>query len=142
MEKVTSILAKKQHCFNHVLPGASLRDALFRMNCENTDCLIVMDEDDQFLGVLSEHEVASRAMFSKKPMEKITVKEVMNTGLPVIAADDTVESCIKLMRQFNVRFLPVFDKFRFCGIVSSDDILQEAAFNRASIFDDSGEPVF
>lgn len=141
MEKVTSLLARKHHCFNHVLPGANLRDTLFRMNCENADYLVVMDNDDRFLGILSEHEVATRALISRKPFEKIVVAEVMNTKLPVVDADDTVENCIRLMRQFKVRYLPVYDNFSFCGIVSSDDILQEAINNRAEIFDD-GEPVF
>ena len=142
MEKVNSLLAKKQHSFNQVLPDYNLRDAMFRMNCENTDFLVVIDEEDQFLGILSDHEVASSAMLSKKPIENLLIRDVMRTNLPVIAIDDTVESCIKVMSQFNVRYLPVFDKFRFCGIISSDDILQEALYNRSAIFDDEGEPVF
>lgn len=142
MEKVNSLLSKKQHSFNQVLPDHNLRDAMFRMNCENTDFLVVIDEEDQFLGILSDHEVASSAMLSEKPIEILVIRDVMKTNLPVIAIDDTVESCIKLMNQFNVRYLPVFDKFRFCGIISSDDILQEALYNRSAIFDDEGEPVF
>ena len=141
MEKVTSILAKKHHSFHHVLPETSLRDALLRMNCENIDYLIVM-EADQFLGILSEHEITSKVMCNKKPVESLTIKEVMNTGFPLVAANDTVESCMRLMHHFNVHQLPVFDKFRFCGVISTDDILQEAVYNRAEIFDDRGEPVY
>jgi CBS domain-containing protein len=141
MEKVTSILSRKHHSFNHVLPGTNLRDALFRMNCENADYLIVMDEDDRYLGILSDHDITSKAMFGRKPIENILVAEVMNTRLPVVDADDTVERCIRLMRQFRVRYLPVYNNFSFCGIVTSDDILQEAINNRTEIFDD-GEPVF
>ena len=142
MEKVTSILAKKQQSFNQVMPDHNLRDALFRMNCENTDFLVVVDKEDQFLGILSDHEVATCAMMGNKPMEKLAIRDVMNNNFPVISADDTLESCIKVMRQFNVRYLPVFDKFRFCGIISSDDILEEAVCSRTGIFDDEGEPVF
>lgn len=141
MEKVTSLLARKHPSFNHVLPDANLRDALFRMNCENVDYLVVIDDDDRFLGILSEHEVTSRALFSRKPVENIIVADVMNTKLPVVDADDTIESCIRMMRQFRVRYLAVYDNFSFCGIISIDDILQEALAQRTEIFDD-GEPVF
>ncbi len=141
MEKVTSILSRKHDTFNHVLPETNLRDALSRMNCENADYLIVMDDDDRFLGILSDHEVISRALLGREPLHEIAVGEVMNTRLPVVDADDTVEKCIRLMRQFRVRYLVVYRNFNFCGIVSSDDILQEAINNRAEIFDD-GEPVF
>jgi CBS domain-containing protein len=142
MEKVTTVLAKKQQHFNHVHPDTTLRDALMRMNCEHADYLVVVDDNDRFLGVLSEREVTSGVLSKRKPVEKIKVKEVMNTVLPIVASDDTVENCMKLMTQFRVRYLPVYDNFNFCGVVTSDDILQEAIYRRDGIFDESSEPIF
>lgn len=139
---MASIISKKQQSFDRVTPDHKLRDALLRMNCESKDVLIVVDDEDQFLGVLSDHEVATCVLLGRKSIENLRIKDVMNRNLPFISADETLESCIKMMRQFNVRYLPVFDKFRFCGIISSDDILEEAMCNRADIFDDEGEPIF
>ncbi len=138
MEKVTTVLARKRPYFNTVSSDVTISDALHRMSCENTDCLIVMEEGS-FLGVLTEHDIASKAMFTGRPLNKTAVKEMMNTRLPVATSDDSLERCMKLMRQFNVRYLPVFENFDFCGIVSSDDILQEAVINRAGIFDEEDE---
>ena len=59
----------------------------------------------------------------------------MNTRLPVATTEDTVEKCMRRMKQHNVRFLPVFDGFDFKGIVSSDDIIHEVVENRMQIFD-------
>jgi predicted transcriptional regulator len=59
----------------------------------------------------------------------------MNESLPVATTDDTVEMCMQLMRQHNVRYLPVFENFTFRGIVSSEDILEEAVKSRTGIFD-------
>lgn len=139
MEKVTTILAKKQPYFNTVPSTTAVSDALHRMSCENADFLIVMD-NEHFVGLLTEHDITSKAMQGTRPLSKMQVKEMMNTRLPIIASEDTLERCMKLMRLFKVHYLPVFENFRFCGIVSSDDILQEAVNNRERIFDEGREP--
>ncbi|MDP9230967.1 MAG: CBS domain-containing protein [Bacteroidota bacterium] len=134
MEKVTDILNRKQQHFRTVKSNCAASDALYQMSCENVEHLAVMD-GDRFMGMITEHDIASKGMFSKKPLNKIHVKEVMNTGLPVITTDDTVERCMKLMQQHKVRYLPVFEGFHFMGVVSSDDIIEEAVSNRDRIFD-------
>lgn len=138
MEKIITILARKQPYFNTVSSDTALNEALHKMNCENTGYLIVMD-NDRFLGVLSEHDIFSKAMMKKLPLDKMTVRETMNTGIPIVDSEETVESCLKLMNLFKVHYLPVFENFSFCGVVSSDDILQEAVKNREGIFDQEKE---
>ena len=141
MEKLTAILARKQPYFDTVSSNVSVSDALYRMSSQNADFLIVMEEE-QFLGILTEHDITSKVMSLGSSLNKISVREMMNTRLPVANCDDTLECCMKLMRQFKVRYLPVFDNFRFRGVVSSDDILEEAVFNREEIFDGAGEKIF
>ena len=94
---------------------------------------------DRFMGVISEHDIATKAMSVRISLKKQLVKDVMNHSLPMITTDDSVERCMKLMRQHNIRYIPVFDGFTFAGIVSADDILQEIMFSRADIFDQENE---
>lgn len=136
MEKITSILAKKQPHFHTVSPATSLEDALNQMCCENVDHLVVIDDDERFLGVISEHEVATKAIVSGKSLSKTEVKDMMNTKLPFATTNDSVEKCMQMMRRFNVRWVPVFENFTFKGVVSSEDILDEAVYNRSGIFDE------
>lgn len=140
MEKVKTILSKKQPHFHTVSSDLTVSNALHKMSCENTEYLIIM-ENDSFLGILTEHDITSKAMFADLLLNKTSVKQIMNTRLPIASSDDTLECCMNLMRQFNVRYLPVFENFQFCGIVSSDDILQEAIMNRKEIFDEERDAV-
>jgi CBS domain-containing protein len=135
MEKITNILSKKEPHFHTVSPASSADFALSQMCCENVDYLIVVDEDERYIGLITEHDIARKVMYANKPMKKTTVKDVMNERLPVATTDDTVERCMQLMRQHNIRYLPVFENFSFRGIVSSEDILEEAVNNRMEIFD-------
>jgi predicted transcriptional regulator len=138
MEKISPILARKQYHFNSIQSGSTLKEALSKMNCENSCYLIVMD-DDNFLGLLTDHEIAGKAMLSKNPAEKITVNDLMKTNLPVASPDDTVEGCMKLMCQYHVQQIPVFDRLEFRGIICSDDLLNEVVTMRSEIFDDNKE---
>ncbi len=135
MEKVTEILSRKQLHFKKISPACSISDALCRMSSQNSDYLVVMDDNENFLGLLTEHDIASKSIFANQPLAKIRVKEMMDTRLPIADVDDTVEKCMKLMRRYHVRYLPIFDNLNFLGIVSTDDILEEAVSHGAVIFD-------
>jgi CBS domain-containing protein len=135
MEKITNILSKKQPHFHTVSPSSSTGNALHQMCCENVDYLVVIDEDKRYIGLITEHDIASGVVVVNKQLGKIKVKDVMSKHLPVATTDDTVEKCMQLMQRHHVRYLPVFENFLFRGIVSSEDILEEAVNNRMEIFD-------
>lgn len=135
MENVTVLLARKQSHFNKISPNCTISDALCRMSCQNTDYLIVMDEDDRFLGLLTEHDIATKTIFNNRSITLTKVNQLMNTRWPVADANDTVEDCMMLMSRYNVRYVPVFKNLNFLGVVSSEDILQEAVSHRSAIFD-------
>ena len=134
MEKITSILAKKETHFQTVSPGSSAHTALSRMCHENLDYLIVMD-DGNYIGLVTEHDITTKAIIANRQLAKTKVSDIMNNRLPAATTDDTVERCMQLMRQHHVRYLPVFEIHSFRGIVSSEDILEEAVNNRMEIFD-------
>lgn len=135
MEKITGILAKKQPHLHAVSPACTAGNALNQMCCENVEYLVVLDDDDRYMGLITEHDIASGVVVANKKLDDMKVSEVMNKRLPVATTDYTVEKCMQLMRQHNVRFVPVFENFAFRGVVSVDDILEEAVSHRVNIFD-------
>ena len=135
MERITSILNRKETHLHTVSPESLVTNALQQMRSENVDYLIVINNEERFVGILTDHDVATQIIFGKKSLNKALVREIMNTRLPVVTTDDTVEKCMRTMRQHNVRFLPVFDGFDFRGVVSSDDIIHEVVESRMEVFD-------
>ena len=135
MEKVTEILARKQPHFRKISPTSTISDALGRMSTQNSDYLIVTDENENFLGLLTEHDVATKTIFTNRPLAKTRVKEVMNKSLPFANLNDTVEQCMRVMRRHHVRYLPVFNNLDFIGVISIDDILEEVVSHGADFFE-------
>ena len=136
MENVTAILDRKQTHFNKISPTSFVSDALCRMSCQHADYLIVVDDDEKFLGLLTEHEIATQTIFTNLSINSTRVQTIMNSRWPVADADDSVEDCMRLMSRYNVRYLPVFKNLNFLGVISTEDILEEAVSHRFCIFDD------
>ena len=135
MEKIASILSRKQSHFHNVSSSSFVSDALHKMSCQNIDYVVVIDDNENFAGLLSEHDIATKVMLNNKPLNKIRVSDVMNNRLPHATAYDTIEECMQLMQRHQTRFVPVFEDFNFIGVISSEDILSEAVHNRLEIFD-------
>jgi CBS domain-containing protein len=135
MEKITDILSRKKNRVTTVSPFCPLSDALCQMNCQNVDYLVVIDDDDRFQGIISEHDITSKIMFGGKSFDKAKVKDVINNCIPYVTVNDTVESCMRKMLLYKARYVPVLDDFTFIGIISAADIIEEAVYNRFEIFD-------
>ena len=135
MEKVADILDRKYPQFNTVSPNCFVSDALYQMSCENVDHLIVL-EDDKFMGILTDHDIASKVLFDERPLKNILVREFMTRTLPVATSEDSLEHCMQLMERFNAKHLAVFDSFIFRGVVSAQDLMQQALSKRKETFEE------
>lgn len=133
MKKVTDVLGYNQPQFNTVTTSTSVRDALYKMYCEHTDFLIVQD-DNTFRGILTEHDVAGKVLFSEKPLQQTPVKEFMTTEVPAITADDSLEYAMQLLERYNARYLAVYEGFNFKAIITQQDLMRQTLKLRQAAF--------
>jgi signal-transduction protein with cAMP-binding, CBS, and nucleotidyltransferase domain len=133
MEKVTDVLNRNQPQFNTVTTTTSVRDALYKMYCENVDYLIIQ-EDGKFAGILTEHDVAGKVLFSDKPLQQTLVKEFMTTEVPAITPEDSLEYAMQLLEYYNARYLAVYEEFDFTAIITAQDLMRHALKTRQAAF--------
>ena len=139
MERIADVLRVKIPQFNTIAPNRNIMDAMHQMRCEHVDYLIVMDNDERFIGILTEHDIADK-VFRFKDLENATVRDFMSTNLPVANATDSLEYCMQLMDRYNVSYLVVYDQFEFLGVVSQNDLMKQALNKRKDTFtEETGE---
>ncbi|ANE49358.1 cyclic nucleotide-binding/CBS domain-containing protein [Flavisolibacter tropicus] len=138
MERVADVLRAKYPQFNTIGPNRSIHDALHQMHCENVDHLIVLD-DERFVGLLTEHGITEKIIYRSRDLDTATVKEFMTTYLPVATFNDSLEQCMQLMERHNTRFIAVYDRFDFMGVVSSHDLMKQALNKRKATFEEQEE---
>ena len=124
MNKVSDILARKGNTAINVLPETSVFDALKLMAEKNIGSVVVM-ENDNYLGIVTERDYSRKVILKGKHSDDTKVSEIMSEDLPDIRLTDTVELCMSLMTQQNIRYLPVFENNKLCGIISMSDVVKE-----------------
>ena len=49
----------------------------------------------------------------------------MSTDLPSVSPADSIEHCMQLMTEKNIRYMPVFENKKLIGIISMSDVVKE-----------------
>lgn len=124
MKKVAHILARKGNNVINVSPNSPVIEALKTMADKNIGSLVVVD-NDEYLGLLTERDYARKVILKGKSSSDTPVGEIMSTGLPRITPDNSIDTCMHIMSESNIRYLPVFDHDKLCGIISINDVVTE-----------------
>jgi CBS domain-containing protein len=95
----------------------------------DADCGIVpvVDEDGRVLGVVTDRDICIGCWSRDAQPSAVGVTDTMSTDVKTCRPEDSIAAAEKLMRDKQVRRLPVTDaKGRLVGIISLNDITREA----------------
>ena len=81
----------------------------------------------QLVGILSERDIMNRVVAVGRTPGTTGVAEVMTANPRAVSADESVEECLFIMREFGFRHLPIVDGNDLKGLVSLRDILMHQA---------------
>ena len=129
MKKVADILSRKGKNITNVSPDTSVLDALKIMADQNIGSVVIMDEG-QYLGILTERDYSRKVILKGKSSTDTKVEEIMSSDIPRITPGDTIEYCMQLMSDKNIRYLPVFDADSLSGIISINDVVKETILSQ------------
>ncbi len=124
MKTVGSILSRKGVSAIAVAPDTPVIEALRIMAEKNIGSVLVMD-GGEYLGIITERDYSRKVILKDKSSAETKVAEIMSTGLPSVSPSDTVEKCMQLMTDQNIRYLPVFKNNLLEGIISMSDVVKE-----------------
>ncbi len=124
MKKVSDILTRKGGNVITIDAETSVLDALRLMDDKNIGSVVVTEQGG-YVGLLTERDYARKVILKGKSSDETTVREIMTTNLPHIIPGNTVETCMHIMSEGNIRYLPVFEGDRLCGIISINDLVTE-----------------
>jgi CBS domain-containing protein len=129
MKKVADIFTHKERKITAVSPATSVLEALQIMAHQNIGSVMVMD-NQHYMGIMTERDYSRKVILNGKSSTDTKVAEIMSEDLPVVNLHDTIEYCMQLMADKNIRYLPVFENDRLFGIVSIHDLVRETIQNQ------------
>jgi CBS domain-containing protein len=124
MKKVSDILNRKGGSVVTISADTTVLDALKLMADRNIGS-VVITEGGEYLGLLTERDYARKVILHGKSSHETPVREIMSTGLPRIVPESSIETCMHIMSETNIRYLPVFVSDHLSGIISINDLVTE-----------------
>ena len=124
MKKVADILKRKGQNVITVEPSLSVLDALNVMANQNIGSVVVA-KDGKFEGIMTERDYSRKIVLKGRNSTETTVGEIMGTDFPIVNPNDSVDYCMAIMSDKNIRYLPVMNNEDLIGIVSINDLVKE-----------------
>ncbi|WP_158992008.1 CBS domain-containing protein [Mucilaginibacter sp. L196] len=124
MKKVSDILNRKGRNVVTIDAATTVLDALKLMADKNIGA-VVISEHGKYLGLMTERDYARKVILLGRSSHETPVREIMSTGLPRIVPESSIETCMHIMSESNIRYLPVFVDDELSGIISINDLVTE-----------------
>ena len=114
-----------------ICPHQTLREAARSMISHNLGSLVVTDEDEKAVGVITERDL-TRAILEQHDSGLVEkpVSMVMTRSLTMCTPDESIGDVLSLMKLNNIRHMPVLDGDKICGIVGIRDLTRAYELSR------------
>lgn len=121
MTSLKNLLLDKRFFF--VKTGMCVFDVAKYMDLHNIGAVPVLDSENKLKGMFSERDLVRRCISKEVDLKKTKIDDVMTTQVYVIDITDTPEYCMQIMKQQNIRHMPVIEEHRLVGLISMRDLL-------------------
>jgi len=105
---------------------SSVLEAARAMETNSIGAIVVQDRG-RVVGIVTDRDLAVRALGRKLDPENTAIAEVMTPSPLTLTPEDSREEAIALMQQGNVRRIPLSENGRVVGMVTLDDLLLDEA---------------
>ena len=124
MNNVRDLIRRKGSQVFSIRPNDSVFDAMKMMAENNTGALLVI-EADEVVGIISERDCVRRVDIEEKSSKDTMVSEIMTSKVLYVDASQSLDECMAVMIDKNIRHLPVYENGKLAGLISVRDVLKE-----------------
>jgi len=124
MHNARDVVRQKGGRVYSVLPEASVLQALKLMSEKNIGAVLVMT-GETVAGILSERDCIRKLDLAGRNARDTVVSEIMTSQVLYVEAGQSVDECMALMIDKNIRHLPVFENGNLLGLISVRDVLKD-----------------
>ena len=116
------ILKDRQGIVRSATPDTTVFEAIKAMDRFKVGALMVIDKG-KLVGIISERDYTRKVVLKDRSSKSTKVSEIMSRKVPQVDPEANHEKCMNVMGNNRVRHLPVVEKGKVLGVISSTDLL-------------------
>jgi len=116
------ILKDRQGVVRSATPDTTVFEAIKAMDRFKVGALMVIDKG-KLVGIISERDYTRKVVLKDRSSKSTKVSEIMSRKVTQVDPEANLEKCMNVMGNNRVRHLPVVEKGKVLGVISSTDLL-------------------
>ncbi|GAB4504880.1 MAG: CBS domain-containing protein [Anaerolineales bacterium] len=93
---------------------------------------VLVAEGGKITGIFTERDYTRKGELMGRSAKTTAVKELMTEQMITVTTDTSLDQCMALMKQYNIRHLPVVENDKLVGLVSMRDVVAVLIADRES----------
>ncbi len=93
---------------------------------------VLVTEGEKITGIFTERDYVRKGELMGRSAKTTAVKELMTEKMVTVTTDTSMDECMALMKQYNIRHLPVVENDKLVGLVSMRDVVAVLMADRES----------
>ncbi|MGC4021232.1 MAG: CBS domain-containing protein [Cyclobacteriaceae bacterium] len=123
MGKVRNILETKREPIFTVGSDITVYRALELM-CQKNMGAVIIEDDGRLAGIFTERDYARKVALKGRSSKDTVISELMTKQPFTVNSDTSIDDCMALMNDKQIRHLPVVDGYTIKGVISVGDIIR------------------
>ncbi len=123
MTTVRKLLEAKKTSANYTVAASDTVMQALKVMTEAHIGAVLVTENGKVVGIFTERDYLYKGEVAGRSAKDSKVKDAMVSKMLTVTQDTSVEQCMALMKQHNIRHLPVVENDRLVGVVSIRDVM-------------------
>lgn len=121
---IKTLLHAKGRFIPVISSNVLISDVIEKLEIEKAGALVVTDDDQKILGIISERDIArGLKTFGRNVVDK-PVAELMTQNVQTCDVDQSVEAVLRLMNDKQIQYVPILKNGALYGIVNMLDLVR------------------
>jgi|TARA_B100000131_G_C17828631_1_gene496710 CBS domain-containing protein len=120
--------------FKYFGPDSTVSEIADMMDLEDIGAVPVLDENFYLLGLVSERDIVRKLVKNGRDSDLVTAKDIMTKEIISIHKKTTIIEALKLMKENNIRHLPIVDETKkMINFISLRDLMGNSKNKKINI---------
>ena len=122
MNTVSAILQEKGTGLCTISPNATVYEGL-QIMAEKDVGAVLVTQNNKLLGIFTERDYARKVILQGKSSLNTAIKELMVKDVLIVKPADSIDQCMAVMTERQIRHLPVMQGDELLGLISMRDVV-------------------